>query len=295
MLAKLLTIVGKCVLTIFFIFAFNIVGVTLILVVSSALTGQSINQALFSQLVFINASLANIGAVLIMYYFFERRRGLFLGWSQNNQWKSCLAGSIWGILIMTLSFLCIWLFGGLYIVGFSLEKNVIDGLLFAVLLFALVAIGEEILCRGYWFGLIKQSFGPFIAIVASSFIFAALHLSNPSVLQSPIPVINLLLGGLLLGVGREVTKGLWMPIGMHFTWNLFQGHIFGFAVSGLDIQNSIIRIQTTGNTWISGGKFGAEGSLLTGFVLVFVTLIILWRYRGPSNYSAIFTKRSTNH
>lgn len=287
MLAKLLTILGKVVLTIVFIAILNIVGVVLIMEISSAITGlhrsQMINQTFISRLILILTTLANIGAVWVMYYFFERRQGLFLGWSQKKRWQSCLEGSLWGIFIMTLSFLCIWYYDGLYIVGFSLGKNVIAGLLFAVLLFALVAIGEEMLCRGYWYGLIERSFGPMTAVIATSILFATLHLTNPNVLQSPIPVINLLLGGLLLGVSRKVTQGLWVPIGVHFTWNLFQGNVFGFAVSGLQIQDSVIRIHTTGHPLISGGGFGAEGSVITGAVLVFFTFSILWWYRAPKS------------
>jgi len=38
---------------------------------------------------------------------------------------------------------------------------------------------------------------------------------------------------------------LWLPIGLHMGWNLCEGVIFGFPVSGLDIYQ-LLRIRVQG-------------------------------------------------
>jgi membrane protease YdiL (CAAX protease family) len=283
MILKFLEVAGKIILTLVLMVILLAVSTVPLIVIGMLLGGpmgvdQFLDQPLVESAFLIISSLMTIIAVLLMYYIFDRKRGLSLGWVQNNRWRAGLEGSVWGICFITASFLAIWLFGGINVVGIDLGREVLQGILSAVVLFILVAIGEELLCRGYWYGLIHRYFGALMAIIATSVLFAALHLYNDHILQSPVPVINLLLAGLLFGVAREVTNGLWVPIGIHFTWNLFQGHIFGFAVSGLDIPGSVIRIETTGHHLISGGGFGAEGSLLTGALIIAFTILIFWWY-----------------
>ncbi|EEG78980.1 CPBP family intramembrane glutamic endopeptidase [Dethiobacter alkaliphilus] len=286
---KILVITGKIVLTVVVVFVLTFVAVMVLGLLGSVLSGQ-MDPAQFVQLPLVNRLLliistaVNIGAVLIMYYLFERKRGWSLGWRQRERWRLGKEGAIWGIGIMTAAFMVIWALGGLQVTGFTLESGVIDALLFSVVLFAVVAVGEELLCRGYWYGLIKNDFGSQAAIVGTSVVFAALHLMNSNVLQSPVPFINLLLAGVLLGVAREVTGGLWVPMGIHFTWNLFQGNIFGFAVSGLQIEHSVIQIETAGSQLLSGGGFGAEGSLVTTAILVAFTLVIARKYQNDVIY-----------
>lgn len=216
------------------------------------------------------------GAVVIMYALFERKSGLSLGWKQPERFKASMVGSVWGIVLITLTFVGIWAFGGLQITQVHFDGDVLKGFAYAMLLFACVAINEELVSRGYIQGLIRTHFGPLIAIVITSILFACLHLGNDSILDGPLPLLNLFLAGVLFGVSREVTGGLWVPIGLHFTWNLFQGNVYGFEVSGLVIDDVIIETTRRGSDFISGGDFGAEGSLITTIILL-IAIIVMWR------------------
>ena len=104
-----------------------------------------------------------------------------------------------------------------------------------------------------------SSFNKYVALVLSSLLFAILHIFNPN--TSAIGMINLFLAGILLGVSYIYTKNLWFPVALHFSWNFFQGPVFGFHVSGLDM-NAIIIQKPQEEQLFSGGTFGFEGSIL---------------------------------
>jgi hypothetical protein len=67
-----------------------------------------------------------------------------------------------------------------------------------------------------------------------------------------------------------------MSIGIHFSWNLLQGAVFGAGVSGNLAKVSMIRILTPDNIF-TGGAFGPEGSVLILLLdIIAVGLIFLW-------------------
>lgn len=280
----MLMILGKIMLTAMVILGLVFLGMTALILVGFVLfRGMDANQflplpSMTRSMLFLSSSV-NIVAVIMMYFMFERKQRWSLGWQQQHRLKAGLEGAGWGIFMITVTFFIIWLFGGIQITGFTLDQSVFEGLFFAIIVFALVAVGEELLCRGYWYGLIRKDFGPIAAIIVTSVVFASLHLFNENILQNTVPLINLILAGVLFGVSREVTGGLWVPIGIHFTWNLFQGNIYGFAVSGLPMESSIIRIEAVGSELISGGGFGAEGSMITTVILLIFTFFIARWYQ----------------
>jgi len=280
----IMRIIGKLLLLVVIVTLLMIVVMIPVMIVGIALhDGLSIEELLVEpsmvKAMMVVQGICVIGAVMIMYVSFERKSGLSLGWKERNGWRAAIAGSNWGIAFMSAAFLSIWAFGGLIVEDVRLDASVVQGLVFGLLLFALVAINEELLCRGYIQGLLRLKTGPTLAIMITSLLFTALHLMNDSVLDSPFPLINLFLAGVLLGVSREVTGGLWVPIGIHFTWNYFQGNIYGFEVSGNVIGDSIVQIESQGHQLLSGGEFGAEGSLLTTMILLLSIYVIWWWYR----------------
>jgi membrane protease YdiL (CAAX protease family) len=276
-------IIGKILLLAVMVFALMVIAMIPILVIAASMNaGLSIEELIETpfmknSMMFVQ-TICVIGAVILMYISFERKSGLSLGWKQKQPIRAAIVGSNWGIALMSGLFLGIWAFGGLQVMDVQFDRAVIGSLVFGLILFGLVAINEELLCRGYIQGMLRRHMGPFLAIAITSLLFTSLHLMNDNVMDSPIPLINLFLAGVLLGVSREVTGGLWVPIGIHFTWNYFQGYIYGFEVSGNIIEDSLITIEAQGNELLSGGSFGAEGSLLATVILI-VFIYVFWSRR----------------
>ena len=143
--------------------------------------------------------------------------------------------------------------------------------IFYFFLFIVVSLNEEIAIRGYILHNLSQSFNKYIALIISSFVFMGMHLGNPNI--GVLPLMNLFLAGIFLGVYRIHKNNLWFPIGAHLMWNYLQGPIYGFEVSGNKI-NSLFEQKLNGHELLTGGNFGYEGSIiLTVFLIISIFLM----------------------
>lgn len=166
-----------------------------------------------------------------------------------------------------------------------------------VVTFLCVGIYEEALSRGYLLrniaeGLNLPGLGPrggiLIAWVLSSVVFGALHLANPN--ATLLSTANITLAGLLLGAGYVATGQLAIPIGVHITWNFFQGTVFGFPVSGLQpIGASFVATEESGPDLLTGGVFGPEAGLLVVAATVIGTLLTFLWVRVRYGHSGLYT------
>ena len=234
-----------------------------------------------------------VGVVLSVWLagrFLDRRPfvefGLHLsgGW-----WLDLLFGMALGALLMTVVFLLQLGLGWITVTG-SFESS-LPGAPFwlAVLLpaavFLCVGFYEELLSRGYQLrnaaeGLNLPSVGPrgavLLAWALSSAFFGYLHTSNPN--ATLLSTANVALAGLMLGFGYVLTGELAIPIGVHVTWNFFQGAVFGFPVSGLRIGGAtFLSLDQGGPVLWTGGAFGPEGGLIgPGAMAAGILLTALW-------------------
>jgi hypothetical protein len=132
-----------------------------------------------------------------------------------------------------------------------------------VLLFG--AAGEEMLFRGYAFQLLVRSIGSFATILPTSVLFGLAHLPNEN--STALGVLNTILFGVLFGYAYLRTGALWLPIGLHFGWNVTLP-LFGVNLSGFTMGVTGYALHwRTGGLW-SGGAYGPEGSILTTIVVV---------------------------
>jgi hypothetical protein len=142
-----------------------------------------------------------------------------------------------------------------------------------VLLFG--AAGEEILFRGYAFQLLIEKAGAWATILPVGVLFGLAHSGNPG--ATWLAVFNTMLWGVLFGYAFLRSHDLWLPIGLHYGWNLVLP-LFGGNLSGLTIEITRYGYKwDLGPLW-SGGSYGPEGGILT---TVFVCALFAVLHRVP--------------
>ena len=135
---------------------------------------------------------------------------------------------------------------------------------------------EELLFRGYPFQRLWR-WRPWVAITIVSLLFAFLHAWNDAV--TPLALLNIFLGGVLLSLAYARFERLWLPIGLHLGWNLMTGPILGYEVSGYVPEASLLRVTGGGPAVLTGGAFGIEGSIWMTVVETGGIVVLGWKSR----------------
>ncbi len=205
------------------------------------------------------------------------RRGLRgFGLTLDRAFLSDLGfGLALGATLMGLVFVGEWSAG--FLIVTDTLSSAIPGVTFAqaiwapAFVFLCVGIYEELLFRGYLLLNLAEGLGfdrlggrrggMVLACLLASAAFAAGHAGNPN--ASWISAVNIGVAGVFLALGFLLTGRLALSIGLHVTWNFFQGNVFGFPVSGVTLlSTSFLKIEQRGPEVWTGGAFGPEAGLV---------------------------------
>ncbi|WP_074428302.1 CPBP family intramembrane glutamic endopeptidase [Tsuneonella dongtanensis] len=236
-----------------------------------ALTMQTLPLDVFPEDVAL--SLVLIGATLIsivMYKIVVTRLGesprddLPFDVRMHDGWL----GAVYAALLMSAIVGVVALLGGYAILGWGGSTS------WPMLLFGAglqAAFVEEIVARGILFRFLEEFGGSWFALAASSALFGFAHASNDNASTFSSLAISLE-AGVLLGGAYMLTRDLWLPIGIHFGWNVTQGYLWDVPVSGAAVDG-LVEAETRGPELISGGAFGVEASIVA---IVVATAVGLW-------------------
>jgi len=224
-------------------------------------------------------------AVLIAGRYVDRRRVRDFGFRiDRHWWLDCGFGLALGAGLMTLLFLVALGAGWVRITGtLQPRSGFAVRFLGLVVVFVVVGVYEELLLRGYLLtnaaeglvGRLGERGAVVGATVLSSLVFGLAHATNPN--ATLLSTGTIVLAGIMLAVGYVLTGELAVPIGLHTTWNLFQGGFYGFPVSGLGVGASVVAVEETGPDLVTGGAFGPEAGLLgLGAMVVGTVAIAAW-------------------
>ena len=215
----------------------------------------------------ILSSAAVISAYIYFFKKYEKRD--ITEFSSKGIIKYTTVGILIGSILQCLTVLVIVLNGGFEIVAVNPLSNMIIPFTVAFS----VAVFEEILIRGIIFRITEEKLGSYLSLLISSVIFGALHLANPNAtLLSGLCVA--IEAGFLMGAAYIYKRNLWFPIAIHFAWNFMQSGFFGAITSGNEKTSSFLTTKITGNSLITGGEFGPEGTI-QAIVLCTVAAAIL--------------------
>ncbi len=151
---------------------------------------------------------------------------------------------------------------------------------FGIMLF--VGLVEEAFFRGILFREWSRSWNPVIAAVIGSLIFGGFHVSNmdnPTTNDMISIILSIFIIGILLSVLYHFTGNLWTVIGLHAAWNFSLIAIFGVTLSGLEPGPALFTTSFEGSTYLTGGDFGVEASVVTYGILGLATILIFFIYR----------------
>ena len=147
------------------------------------------------------------------------------------------------------------------------------------MLFLAVAVGEEMIFRGVIFRWLDERWNTWVALLISAILFGWIHISNENATWWSSLAIAIE-AGLLLGAAYKWSGTLWVPIGIHWAWNYVQGNVFGLAVSGMKVGDTILETTVNGPDIITGGAFGPEASIIAVILGTLITIVFLTnRYR----------------
>lgn len=198
---------------------------------------------------------------------------------ENRGWRSLpltwmpshlLIGVLIGVILMCF-FVMVTFFLGLIDFKFSGFTNHFYA---GILIYSFVAVAEEVMFRGYVLTYLQDKLSTINALIVSSLLFGLMHLGNDHVTLVGLTTISL--SGFLMGLLTLKSGTISAAIGMHLSWNFVQGSVFGLAVSGHNDQG-IFTPKLLSASYISGGEFGAEGSILM-LILSIISIFAFYRY-----------------
>jgi hypothetical protein len=201
-------------------------------------------------------------------------------------WRDFFAGAVIGMALGLANFIIFTEKGWATIVRtfqvMPSEVNLSFAIAVVAPLMKTLAIGfwEEIVFRIYPLFILmqiipgSQTSAAAIALVLLSAPFALAHLANKG--ATWFGVLGIAAGAIVIGSGYILTGQAALTIGLHFAWNFFTGHIFGFPVSGVTTQQTtLVALEVNGPTLWTGGKFGPETGIVAFGVMLLAGMVIV--------------------
>jgi len=176
-----------------------------------------------------------------------------------------------GAALVFLCLLTILLLGSYKVASMNPGSTLVH----AFFIFGLLAFFEELIFRGILLRLIEELMGTWFSIVVVAIGFGAVHLVHDE--ATGLSSTAIALSDLILSGAFVLTRKVWLSWGIHWGWNFAQDGLLGMPNSSVDYLPSVLNPEVTGSTWLTGGVFGIELSVV-GVVLNILAglLLIKW-------------------
>jgi membrane protease YdiL (CAAX protease family) len=222
-----------------------------------------------------NVLLAMLGVILpaLLISRVTREQASLFGWGTQARGRHLAIGLIGGLGTMVLLIAVLGLLGMARFNASPLPVGEIAAYGFAyAAIFALTALAEEGMLRGYVLIQLSRALGFWPAAIITSAIFAALHLVHGN--ETALGLVQVGIFGLVMAISVARTGALWFALGFHAAWDFTETFLFGVADSGMTGAASLLITRLEGPVWLTGGSVGPEGSLLVLPLLLLTAVAI---------------------
>lgn len=209
-------------------------------------------------------------------------------WRRSSDWMRLqfninpfIIGLILGLLLPIVILQALKLLGFAMISWLPNRLNSDDWLI--IIGYACVAIftgiAEEVVFRGMAVREIAMNHGWLIAAIIGGVFFGAAHLITKVRNITIVEIFWILTAGTLVSflfvAMYRRSQSLWMPIGFHVAWNFCLKGVMGITVSGVETRVGILNVELSGNTYLTGGNFGIEASVISLIMYALVAILFI--------------------
>lgn len=228
----------------------------------------------------LNEILQAIYCVGLLYFYvviIQKRKFVSTGIVKKGILLETVGGFALGFVVSGGAIFGMYLLSAYRIAGLNWHAN----LLYPFILFFFAAVVEEVIFRIFVFQTCENKWGTVPALAISSILFGLVHMvntvENATMGQQLLGCVFLIFeAGFLLNAVFLINRRIWLPLGMHWAWNFFEGPVFGTIVSGQNFGVSLLTAQTSGSMFATGGPFGPEGSVPGLIVGVICGALATW-------------------
>jgi membrane protease YdiL (CAAX protease family) len=239
------------------------------------LSSTSLGNSLLYTLVISLAQCAiPFAALSLCCWRFEHRSLASIGMKFRNVLRDTSLGILISAGIMSLAVLILWKLGAYQVIHLGPQKDVV-ALIVGIITAVGAPINEEIFFRGTLFRHLEQLSGSWLALLITGLLFGLIHSWRPYASWHSSFFLAVDVGFLCAGL-YMLTRNLWIPMGMHFAWNVCEEFIYGLPNSGTASSVSLLHAIVQGPAWLTGGNFGPEASVLPfGICLILNSLVLV--------------------
>ncbi len=223
----------------------------------------------------LEASLALLGYVFLLRVY-EKRPITEL--SAPTFIKNALIGFTTGLALQSLFILIIYVAGTYSIIHVNQVSTLISPLAFALT----AGFVAEIILIGVVFRLVEDQLGTIVALAIFVLLFAVLHINSKgaTVLSVCTTAIQ---AGFMLPAAYIFNRSLWLPIFLHFGWDLAEPGIFGGINPSTSLEQSLFTSKIAGHTLLTGGQTGPQSSIQS-LILCLLTGILFLSFAKRKNH-----------
>lgn len=195
-------------------------------------------------------------------------------------------GALSGSLLIAIALLLMFALGAYDVHAY---RGLQDGLLGVAGVIVIAAVLEEVIYRCILFRILEGAIGTSWALWLQSLVFALMHIANIEDRASTQELVTTVVAGTLIGAFWTLvfvhSRNLWTVAANHAAWN-YTIILAGVPLSGIEGWRSLAPLATAcrdpacGPTWLTGGVFGPEDSLVTtAMVAASVLAMLYWAGR----------------